>query len=92
MLRAASGEVTPILRALNGQGLLCDRPKEFPALPVHRRDNGRAARDIWYEAGPAGGTLVEKYFRRRGMDLYRLSRILGHATTQMTTVRAPGNG
>jgi len=57
-----------ILRALNGQGL-CDRPVESPAPRLHRRDNGRAALDIWRESRPAAGTLVEKYLRRRGITL-----------------------
>ncbi len=55
-----------ILRALNGQGL--SEPSTEPPSPrLHHRDNGRAARDIWREAGPAAGTLVEKYLRRRGI-------------------------
>ncbi len=57
-----------ILRALNGQGL--SEPSTKPPSPrLHRRDYGRAARDIWHEAGPAAGTLVEKYLRRRGITL-----------------------
>ena len=57
-----------ILRALNGQGL--SEPSGEAATPrPHRRDNGRAALDIWRESRPAAGTLVEKYLRRRGITL-----------------------
>ena len=57
-----------ILRALNGQGL-SEPSREPPAPGLHRRDNGRAALDIWREARPAAGTLVEKYLRCRGIAL-----------------------
>ncbi len=57
-----------ILQALNGQGL-SETPGDTPAPRLHRRDNGRAALDIWREAGPAAGTLVERYLRRRGITL-----------------------
>ncbi len=57
-----------ILRALNSRGL--SKPSREPPAPrLHRRDNGRAALDIWREARPAAGTLVEKYLRRRGITL-----------------------
>ena len=57
-----------ILRALNGQGL--SEPSTKPPSPcLHHRDNGRAALDIWHEAGPAAGTPVERYLRRRGITL-----------------------
>ena len=62
------GDPVDILRALNGKGL-CDRPGESPAPPVMHRNNGRAALDIWREARPAAGTLVEKYLCRRGITL-----------------------
>ncbi len=57
-----------ILRALNGQGL-SEPSREPPAPRLHRRDNGRAALDLWREARPAAGTLVERYLRRRGITL-----------------------
>jgi len=57
-----------ILRALNGRGL-SEPPGESPAPRLHRRDNGRAALEIWRESRPAAGTLVERYLRRRGITL-----------------------
>ena len=57
-----------ILAAINGRGL--SEPSGGPPAPrLHRRDNGRAALDIWRESRLATGTPVEKYLRRRGIDL-----------------------
>ena len=57
-----------ILRDLTGRGL-SESSGRAPAPRLHHRDNRRAALDIWREAGPAAGTLVEKYLRRRGITL-----------------------
>ena len=57
-----------ILRTLDGQGL-SEPSGESPAPRLHHRNNGRAALEIWRDARPAAGTLVEKYLRRRGITL-----------------------
>jgi len=64
----ANCDPVDILRVLRERGLL-ESSGRAPSPRPHRRDNGRAARDIWHESLPAAGTLVEKYLHRRGITL-----------------------
>lgn len=83
-----------VIAALQRRGLwdgVAAPERERPAcapVPIEERSNHRAARDIWDNARPAKGTVVEEYLRSRGIRLMseqlRYTPHLKHGPTKQT--------